>query len=111
VPGRLPPSLPQTAKNDLLAIFGRAAADAPRVEDTQLTPEHDARIENIVAEALHEAVAKDTTAFFFKTFGGGLSGLASAVFRSPSDLSGDAPEDANQARSEVDRGGAHPDDS
>lgn len=94
------------SENDLLAIFGLEAAGTPRAEDTALTPEHDARIDNIVSEALHEAVVKDTTTFFFKTFGVGLSGLASAVFNSLSDLSGENPP-----RSEVDLGPPPPDDS
>ena len=78
------------SENDLLGIFGLPAADAPRAEDTELTPEHSARIDNIVEEALHEAVVRDTTTFFFKTFGVGLSGVASSVFRALDDLSGGA---------------------
>ena len=98
------------SENDLLGIFGLEAADAPRAEDTELTPAHGERIDNIVTEALHEAVVKDTTTFFFKTFGVGLSGLASAVFASLSDLSNDGETDQNGERSEIDLGGQPPDD-
>ena len=98
------------SENDLLGIFGLEAAGAPRVEDTILTPEHGARIEEIVTEALHEAVIRDTTTFFFKTFGVGLNGLASTVFSSLSELSNTGETGENDGRSEVDLSGPPPDD-
>ena len=98
------------SEDELLGIFGLEAADAPRAEDVALTPEHDARIDNIVSEALHEAVVKDTTTFFFKTFGVGLSGLASAVFASLSDLSHGVEREGVVGRSGIDASGAPPDD-
>jgi len=84
------------SENDLLAIFGLEAAEQPRPQDVELTAEHETRIDNIVEEALHEAVVKDTTAFFFKTFGVGLSGLAHAMFSSLCDLSDDGDAEGGQ---------------
>lgn len=82
------------SENDLLAIFGLEAADAPRTEDTQLTAAHGERIDNIVSEGLREAVVRDTTTFFFKTFGVGLSGVADTLFRSLSELSRDVESES-----------------
>ena len=97
------------SENQLLDIFGLDELGSPRVDDTFVTPANDERIEKIVAEALHEAVVCDTTTFFFKTFGVGLSGLASTLFRSLSDLSANAPPtdpgDQGVSRSDIDVGG------
>lgn len=97
------------SENELLGIFGLDQLDRPREADTVITPANNERIEKIVTEALHEAVVRDTTTFFFKTFGVGLSGLAGAVFSSFGELAEELPEEVGgelkEPRSDVDLGG------
>ena len=98
------------SEHELLDIFGLDELGAPRVDDTFVTAANSERIEKIVIEALHEAVVRDTATFFFKTFGVGLSGFASAVFSSFGDLANDLPDELggelNEPRSEIDLGGS-----